>query len=344
MHVDVQTLKEYLLNNDLVEEVLQEIGCHSIRNHGEYITCANRDGDNKNAIIIYLNDNLTVVNYTRQISKLKRATDIFDLIGYNRGCTFPESIKIVCSLFGLDYYSQPTELPESLQILQMLKEMSICANIEDTDPLQPIPEKVLSYYLPYGNKIFEDDGINLEVQKEFGIGYDPSTNRITIPIRSPIGDLCGVKGRLLGDPDEYHPKYLYIEKVSKSRLLYGYYENVNYIKNSSEIYIVESEKAVMQLASIGVHNVVSTGGKTISKAQVELITRTGCVPILSLDQDVSPQELKDIANMFIDGIMVKAIIDTDNILCEKESPSDNISKWSYLIKNNVYTIKERDIT
>lgn len=341
--MDVQALKEHLLNNDLVEEVLQEIGCHSIHNHGEYITCANKDGDNKNAIVTYLNENLTVVNYTRQIAKSKRSTDIFDLICYNQDCTFPGALKFVCNLFGIDYYSEPEDIPESLQILQLLKSMAIDGDIDDCEPLKPISEKILRYYLPYGNKMFEDDGISLEIQKEFEVGYDPQSNYLTIPIRDAIGTLIGIKGRYFGIPDDYHSKYIYLEKCNKSKNLYGYFQNQNYIKNSNKIYVVESEKAVMQLASIGVRNVVSTGGKTISKTQVELISRTGCTPIISYDQDVTLDELKNIADMFLDGIVVKAIVDTDNVLDAKESPSDNIEKWNHLIQNNIFIIKESKI-
>ena len=211
---------------------------------------------------------------------------------------------------------------------------------EDSEPVKPIPEEILSYYLPYPNKMFEDDGISLEVQQDFEVGYDVQTNYITIPIRDSLGSLCGVKGRYFGEPDEYHTKYVFIEKCNKSKILYGYWQNKTYIKQSKFIYVLESEKAVQQLATIGVRSCVSTGGKTISKHQVEEIIRTGCTPILALDKDVGEDELKNIASMFMDGIDVYAIIDKDNILDEKESPSDNPEKWKHLIKNNVYKISK----
>ena len=44
--------------------------------------------------------------------------------------------------------------------------------------------------------------------------------------------------------------------------------------------------------------------------------------------------------MFMDGISVYAIIDKENILDEKESPSDNTEKWAMLVKNNVYLISK----
>ena len=332
-------LKKTILNNSYTEQILEEIGCHSIVNHGEYITCANKTGDNKQAIVIYLNDNLTCINYTRSISKEKRTHDIFDLVSYNQEISFPEALKFVCDIIGVDYYKPQEELPESLQILRMLKDMESSDGSEDNTPLKPISEKILYYYLPYPNLMFQKDNIPLSIQEEFEVGYDPFTNYITIPIRDELGSLVGVKGRWFGESDGIHSKYTYIERCNKSRILYGYYQNKDYIKSSSSIYIVESEKAVMQLAGLGIKNVVSTGGKTISKAQVELITRTGCTPILAFDQDVSEEELNSIANMFLDGISVYAIIDKDHILSEKESPSDNPDHWFKLIKNNIYQIK-----
>lgn len=338
--MQVGELKEYILNNDLVVDVLTALGCGHIRNKGEYISASNPDGDNAQAIVTYLNENLTCINYTRTLSKTKRATDIFDLVAYFEQCTFPEAMKWVCDAVGLDYYEEPEELPESLQIIKMLQGMSSNSNEEEEKPLKPISEKILSYYLPYSNKMFEDDGISLEVQQEFEVGIDLQSNYITIPVRDSLGALCGVKGRYFGVPDEFHPRYTYIERCNKSRILYGYWQNRQHIKNNKYLFIVESEKAVQQLASMDIRNVVSTSGSKISKYQVELIIRTGCTPIFAYDKDVNEEELKDIANMFMDGISVYAIIDEENILNEKESPSDDAEKWKHLVNNNVYKIKE----
>lgn len=337
--MDVRDLKEEILNRELISDILAEIGCHHIRDKGDYYTCGNPDGDNPGSIVVYKNEYISCTNYTRQITKNGRQADIFDLVAYAEDCSFAEATRFVCELAGISYYGEREDIPESLQILKLLKEMSVSEDCEDDSLVKPIPEQILSYYLPYPNKMFEDDGITLEIQQDFGIGYDPQTNRVTIPIRTPLGDLCGVKGRLFGVPDEHNPKYLYIEPTVKAKLLYGLYENNDYIKNSKFIYVVESEKAVQQLATIGVRNAVSTSGKAISKTQVELITRTGCIPIFAYDQDVQEDELQEIASMFMDGIDVYAIIDRGSILDEKESPSDNPNKWNELTKNHIYKIK-----
>ena len=337
--MQVNELKEYLLNNELCEDVLTALGCGHVRNRGEYISAQNPDGNNKQAITLYLNENLNCIDYTRQISKTKRATDIFDLVAYFKQCTFAESMKWVCDTVGLDYYHEPDDVPESLKILRFLREMSNDGNDEDNRSVVPIPEEILKYYLPYPNKMFENDGISLDIQQELGYGYDPQTNRITIPIRTPIGDLCGVKGRLLGEPDEYNPKYVYIEPTVKSKILYGLYENKNYIKNSNQLLIFEAEKSVAQCASNGIRNCVAIGGKSISKTQMELIIRTGCAPIVALDKGISVDEIKSVSSVFPENIPVYYIYDKDNILLDKQSPSDDFEKFRYLFGNNIYELR-----
>lgn len=337
--MQVNELKEYLLNNELCEDVLTALGCGHVRNRGEYISAQNPDGNNKQAITLYLNENLNCIDYTRQISKTKRATDIFDLVAYFKQCTFAESMKWVCDTVELDYYHEPDDIPESLKILRFLREMSNDGNDEDNRSVVPIPEEILNYYLPYPNKMFENDGISLDIQQELGYGYDPQTNRITIPIRTPIGDLCGVKGRLLGEPDEYNPKYVYIEPTVKSKILYGLYENKNYIKNSNQLLIFEAEKSVAQCASNGIRNCVAIGGKSISKTQMELIIRTGCAPIVALDKGISVDEIKSVSSVFPENIPVYYIYDKDNILLDKQSPSDDFEKFRYLFGNNIYELR-----
>ena len=338
--MDVQSLKEYILDNDKLPEILQEIGCHSIHNHGGYITCGNKTGDNKSAIVVYINENLTVVNYTRSMTNNKRTTDIFDLICYNEDCSFPEALKFCCNLFGLDYYQEPEDIPESLQILKMLQQMATEEGVNDDAPLKPINEKILSYYFPYGNKRWEDDGISLSTQRLFEVAFDPMTNSIVIPIRDEQGSLVGIKARRMEyDPDSGLSKYFFLEPCSKSRVLYGLFQNIKLIQLTGVVWVGESEKFVQQLYDMGYYG-VSTGGTKISKAQVEMLTRLNAKIVFCYDEDVDEEQLKGISDMFLDGIPVYAIIDKEHILENKESPSDNPKKFQYLIKNNIYNLRE----
>ena len=350
--MQVGEIKEHLLNNGLVEDVLSALGCGHVRNRGEYVSASNPDGDNKQAIITYLNDNLTCVNYTRSIASTKRATDIFDLIAYFQQCTFPEALKWVCDIAGLDFYSEPEDVPESLQIIKLLKAMSTNDEEEAAETLKPIPEKVLDYYLPVGNVLFQDDQISLDTQREFEIGFDPQTNSITIPIRDELGTLIAVKARRFKYtpstpierrrfPDELQEdesKYFFLEPGAKSQVLYGLYKNSKAIQHQGVVFVGESEKHTLQLYDMGYYG-VSTGGSKISKRQIEMLTRLGVKIILCYDKDITEEELINIADGFMQSIDVYAIIDKDNILNDKESPSDDPAKWSHLVKNNVYRLE-----
>ena len=341
--MDVQYLKQKILDDGKVPNILQELGCHHIRERNGMVQAANVDGDNPSAVCVYLNENLTCLNYTRQIlpDGQTRTADLLDLISYIRNCSFFETLKWLCEFCGYDYYQEEEELPESLQILQMLTKMNKESSSEEDDnsPLKPISEKVLSYYLPYGNYLFERDNISLSTQKFFEIGYDPQANRITIPIRDEFGSLVGVKGRLLQEHiEDGQNKYLYLFNCNKSRILYGLHQNLDAILRQGKVFVGESEKFVMQLYDMGYYG-IATGGSKISKHQINMLTRLGVQIIFAYDKDIAKEQLDNIASQFVDGVPVYAIIDDDDILDDKQSPSDDKNKWLHLIKNNIYKLR-----
>lgn len=342
--MDIQNLKQHILENGLISTILEQLGCHHIVHKKGYWQCANKGGDNPTAISVYENDNLTTVDYTRNISKNKSSTDILDLVQFFEECNFFHAVKKVCEWVDLDYYSDPYDnLPESLKITKLIINMQEGDESEDEDnPLKPISEKILSYYHPWVNKIFERDNIPFEIQREFEVGYDDDTNRITIPIRDELGTLVGVKGRLFKNDltdEEYKYKYLYLEPCNRSKLLYGLDKSISYISSKGTVYVTESEKGVMQLWSMGIYNAVATCGKKVSNSQIEKLTRL-CADICFLfDKDVCRAELTELADRFIDHIKIYAVIDVNNILDEKESPTDDPDKFKLLTEQCMERIK-----
>lgn len=340
--MDIAAMKEYILENNYAPVILEKLGCHHIRDKGDYISCANKDGDNQSAVTLYLNTNLTVVNYTRTLNTTKKSHDIFDLAEFYLHINFFEAVKQLCDWCDLDYYKDWNEdLPESLRLTKMLLELDNTINIEDDDaPLKPIPEHILSYYYPYVNDMFKKDNISYTVQRLFEVGYDDYTNRITIPIRDELNNLVGVKGRLFKEQlDENDLKYLYIEPCNRSKILYGLNLALPHIQEKKCVYVVESEKGVMQLWTMGIYNCVATGGKKLSQTQIDMLSRL-CVDIIfCFDKDVEQRELEEIAEKFIESINIYCLLDKDDILEEKESPSDSPVKFKHLFENNKYKIK-----
>lgn len=341
--MDIEILKEHILENNFIPTILEELGCHHIRKKDGYFQCANPDGDNVTAVCVYENTNLTTINYTRDISNGKNIhTDLISLVEFYKNETFPYAVKWICDILDIDYYSNLDEdLPKSLQLTKMLVEMqSVDTESETEKPLKPIPEKILSYFKPYVNDMFNEDGVSYETQAEFEIGYDEFTNRITIPIRDDLGNLVGVKARYFyRQVPEDEQKFMYIEKCARSQILYGLYKTINFIKKAQRVFVTEAEKGVQQLYDKGYFEAVATGGSKISKSQIDKLTRL-CVPIIFVfDKDITKEELDDIASRFIDGTEVYALIDTIGILNEKESPTDNISKFEQLLEKCMYRLK-----
>jgi DNA primase len=239
------------------------------------------------------------------------------------------------------YHDFDEDVPESLIITRELLKM-----IEENDPqpadkpLSPIPEQILTYYILCVNDQFLSDHITYVTQHFFELGYDPSSNRITIPIRNYDGTLVGVKGRYFGDIPEGSEiqRYIYLEPCNKSQILYGLDKTKDKIEETHFAYVGESEKFVMQLWSYGDYNAVATGGKTISRQQIDLLSRLCDKVVLCLDSDVKEDELKNIADKFLGYVEVYMIVDENRLLVEKESPSDDPEKWKVL-KNQLKRIK-----
>ena len=199
---------------------------------------------------------------------------------------------------------------------------------------------LLVQFMPYVNDLFFKDNIDYGTQAKFEVGYDEQTNRITIPIRDEIGTLVGVKGRMFGKAQkDGELKYLYIEPTNRSKVLYGLNHTYDAIQRAHKVYVGEAEKSVMQLWSMGMCNAVATGGKRVSRQQIDMLTRL-CVDVVFLfDKDVSREELDTLAGRFIDEIHVYAVIDTVGILEEKESPTDDPKKFKRLISECIKRIK-----
>lgn len=340
--MDIESLKERILEEDLIPVVLEELGCHHIKHKDGFFQCANPDGDNVTAVCVYENTNLTTVNYTRDITNGRKGSDLISLVEFYKNESFPYALKWICDVLDIDYYSDPNDnLPESLKLTKLLLELQENDNAEeDEKPLKPIDEKILSYYKPYVNEMFAEDGVNYDTQAEFEIGYDEESNRITIPIRDDLGNLVGIKGRYFyRKVPEGINKFVYMEKCARSQILYGLYKTIQFIQQKRRVFVVEAEKGVLQLWNAGYYESVSTGGKKISQSQISKLTRL-CVPIIFVfDKDVEKEELESIAKRFIDEVEVYALIDKDNILSEKQSPTDDMSKFEKLLNENIYKLR-----
>lgn len=329
-------LKRTILEKNEVPNVLQQIGCHSIEFHSgspdDFYTCANKDGDNSSAITVYLNDGLKTINYTRELNAKKESHDLIDLVMFNMNISFFQAIKFLCDIIDVDYYSVENEddVPESIKIVWLVDSMCNGEDeyIEDTT-IEPKPERYLEYYRPVVNDVFLEDGISYKTQKIFEIGYDDERDMITIPIRDELGNLVGVKGRVC-DKNVVQNKYTYLIRCPRGKVLYNLFRSYNSIIEKGFVIVVESEKSCMQLYDMGIYNTVAISGSKLTTVQKQKLMNLHVDIVFALDKDVTKDRLQTMANKFPLGYKISAIIDTEDILDEKESPSDDSMKWEDL--------------
>jgi DNA primase len=347
--LDIKELKNFLYENpEKLQSVLEEVGFHHIKKHSVnedfYLTMGNVDGDNPQAITVYIAPSLLTINYTREISFDKNSSDVVDLICFARGGNLFENLKWIADKSGIGYYHRfDDDMPQSLKILKQIKDLidkKDAVSDEDNIPITPKDKTILTYYFPYSNQTFLDDGISIGTQHEFQIGYDLNTNYITIPIFDEVGVLVGVKGRFFEkDVPTGKLKYYYLEQCPRHKILYGYNWTKDFIKEKKQVIVVESEKAVLQLWSYGYKNAVATMGKKISSGQIDKLKRLGVEVILAFDEDVKEDELKTIGEKFSYGMKISALIDKSKILSKKQSPADDRKKFEMLMNEYKFDLK-----
>ena len=258
-----EEVKEKLLEQpESIEHILDTFGFSKIRRGHREIRCAFEDGMNPTAVVIRLqdNENLFVKDYERNLS--------LDLINYlvkSKNIPFKDVMNVIKQELHLDSiynYKRKSGLFGGLydKISRSNGEISVTT----------YPEEILEQYGNTPNTLWLKDGISLSTQRKWGIGYDVLSQRITLPIRTSTGEIMAIKGRLNGIPEEFEPKYLYIENGPMSQTLFGYSENYSSLYEN-EILVVESEKSVLILDSWGYNNAVALGSNSLSPTQAKLL-------------------------------------------------------------------------
>lgn len=328
-------IKERLIgDSNLLIQLLEEYGFEHITAKVSELRCARNDEGGQN-IAIRLNDNgnILVKDYARNIS-----TDIIGYIMQERGVDFKTVLNSIKKILGLsDTWQEQKRIPLFGGWYDNLG-----SKINDT-PLAPLPKEVVEKYdLDACNLVWVKDGISLETQRLFRVGYDPDSQRIIFPIKNEVGDIVGIKGRR-NYPSDIAPKYLYLERCDASQTLFGYSENYSYMYNNV-VYVAEAEKTVMQAFTMGYYNVVALGSHSLSEKQAQLILQLNPQKVvMMLDEGLEIEEtfknldlLKSFTTMRnIELWYWDSALDID-LFGTKSSPTDNgKKKFEEIIKTQL---------
>lgn len=307
-------IKEKLINdNGLLIKILEDYGfCDVwIDNKLEYLRCAYTEGENNTSVCVNLS-NLYSTIFSKNVKG-----DIYSILQWKTGENFKQVHRKLNGYFGEDDIN--INIVKKQLFGGVFKKY---VGLKQNDKVYD--EKVLKAYGTKPNERFLEDGISIETQIKFGIGYDFQNHRITIPWKNIEGDLIGISSRNNDDLSNA-PKYLATLPFTKSNNLYGYYENYETIVSKRKVIIVESEKSVLQAYTFGIFNLVAVGCHSLSDNQMDLLKYNVDTITIMYDKDVDEDEvIKQCQRLKakLDDKKIYYCIDNKGLLGEKGSPTD----------------------
>ena len=337
--MNVITVTEYLSERyEIVADILEELGFCKIRFDKEkrQFRFARSENSNPTSILLDLNSLRYFCFSTNDKGNL------YTLIMNKKSINFPEALEFAAKKAGIEKTDSNRNI--TLPFGGFYKNIREKA-LEPENSIITYPVSLLGDYADIPNMMFYKDGIGLDVQKEYNIGYDIITNRITVPIWTLKGELCGIMGRLNDNNCPHEDRWLPIIPCSRSLTVFGYHRNYKTIQEKSLCIITESEKAPMQAASMGCNCVLSVSGCHISSTQSRYIKSLLTDRIIiafdeGLDEDfVRSEAEKLITDNYILKNKVGYVWDTDNEILKKgckQSITDlGKEKFAYAVKRKV---------
>ena len=271
----------------------------------------------------------------------------------------PQAIQYVAQYFGYAPSERIDETPTSIDAdLQYLENYDRINNISletkivelktyDGSFLKNLPRPRIEPWIK--------DGISQEIMDFYEICYDPKNCGIVIPHRDVNGRLIGIRERtLIKENAELYGKYRPM-KLNKqmynhplSFALYGLYQNQENIKRVKKAFVFESEKSVLQYATMfGQENNIAVAicGSSFIQYQAWLLINMGIQEIIvGLDkqyQELNDDEhkklvrnLKGIHNKYGQFVTISYLFDKENLLSYKASPTDEGKEKFLQLYNN----------
>jgi len=231
--------------------------------------------------------------------------------------------------------------------ISTIKKPKILSQIRKFTPNKDVVHKPRLYIrenamdeFPESHKIIEwiEEGISLDVLEKYNVRYDKNKTGIFFPIYDNNGRIISIKRRTLvkNFKDLKINKYIYLNKIGEKDFFFGWCNNIKDIEAQNEIILVEAEKSVMKLESVGITNCVAIGSHSISSEEEKILIRNNFDNIVvAFDSDVLISEI----NKNFKKIKIYKncyVMINDGSLVEKEAPIDRgVKTWIDLYKKRM---------
>lgn len=357
--MDAKELKDKL-NSEDIKRILISLGGEIWSEDEDTIIlntiCHGGDSPNK---LWYYKESKTFYCYTHC-----GVMDIISLVCEVKDFSIPKSIDYICTLLGISNIKEgfgpdTDNIIEDWKFINSYKSNYNRLSKEDKTSTILNPNLMNMFQKIYTNEWVED-GISKEVMEKYNIQYSTFRQSIIIPHYDIDGNLIGIRQRALLEEDiaftgKYTPFSICGEMYNHplSSNLYGIHMNKDTIKEKQKVMIVESEKGVLQVASMfGVENNFSLalcGCAKISNTQRRMLVDLGVKEvIIALDRQYEEEGdenyhrwIKHLTDKIIKPLLpyfnVYVLWDRDNLLDYKDSPTDKGEEVLLkLMKSKIY--------
>lgn len=208
--------------------------------------------------------------------------------------------------------------------------------------LPTYPNGIIDVFTKFYPPEWLNDGITKTSMEKFNIRYSVPQNKIIIPHYNPKGELVGIRGRALNEWEvENVGKYMPVQIEGKwyshplSLNLYGLNWTKENIKRTGVCFLVESEKACMQMEGWDFANCsAAVCGSQFNKHALKLLMQTAHPRevVICFDKEELPgsedyfNKLWQIGKKYQNYCDFSFIYDRENLLDMKDSPTDKGSE------------------
>jgi DNA primase len=286
-----------------------------------------------------------------------------------KGVSYPEAIKIIGDICGIvleeEQLSEEAERKRSykqelfdlngvaclkyeMQLKNATADHWVAKMLVDRDINEATIEKFRIGFAPKEfkyitnpliekGKLEQAISVGLSLTKE-GNSFDFFRDKLLFPIRDIRGNVLGFGGRRSNEADG--PKYINTGQTdiyNKSQVLYGLFENKEFIAKAKTAFLVEGYTDVTGLSQHGCELAVASGGTALTPEQAKLVHRIADHVIILRDNDGLDDKgneqkgtlaaLRDINILLAEGLKVSIVI-----LPEKEDPDSYARKTEHVEK------------
>lgn len=343
----VNELKEYIYEQNKIQFILEQLGCHEIKYNEQRQTysAAHKDGDNPQGINIRNNKYLNYRSFSRSVD-YEDSQDLINLVETTKKLSFIDSVKFLHQILDLPFgFKKQEKSKKKYNPLEVFTRVLRCnRRIVDVADIQVLEDSLIEDYVPMLHIDWLKQGIMPWTRDKFGLAYSYRHKRVVIPMRYwATGELLGFNQRTTIPNYEVFgiKKYFITPTYPKQLNLYGLYENYDAIQNAGYVVVSESEKSCLKRHSLCDETIVSLSGKTISDEQARILIGLNVEIVIGLDKDVDINEVRHICEKFYRIRPVSYIYDKWDLLKNKDAPMDANNKiYQHLFK---YRIKYDEI-